>query len=460
MKLKELREKQIALAKEIRTLGDAFNDNDQQWKDEEQAQRWETVNTEYNQVRADIDEETRKQAVSQRMQEIEDHQRSARDGFIPGRDDTRSTGTSPQGMDPITDETRSLALQGWLSGPDASDAQRDAMQSCQIRSGGYLQLGALETQQVRQLQMAARSVHPNFLQQRLHSEIRGMNVGTPADGGYMVSSTVLSELEVNMLAFGAMRQVAETMVTQTGEQLAWPTADDTGNTGELLGEEASAGSEVDPTFAQITWGAYKFSSKPMKISKELLEDSTVNLLPYIGAMLGERIGRISNSYYTTGTGTSQPTGIVTAASLGVTANSATAIASDELLELVHSVDPAYRTGAGFMMHDNVLLAIRQLKDSQNQYLWQPGLKDGIPDRFLGYGLTINQSMASSIATTAKTILFGQLSKYKIRRVRDIRLYRLQELYRMNDQDGFIAFVREDGNLLDAGTAPVKYLQQA
>lgn len=461
-KVKELREKQIKLAGEIRTLGDEFHNNDKQWKDAEQSKRWETVNKDYDQVRTELDEEQKKESVSQRMNEIKEWEESQRTGPIPGREDTRSTGdrTSPQGDDPITDETRSLALQGWFLGPDARDDQRTAMQRLNMRQGGALELGGFRTHQVRQLQMAARSVHPQFMQQRLQQEVRGMNVGTNADGGYLVSSTILSELEVNMLHFGAMRQVAETMTTQTGEQLAWPTADDTGNTGEIINEEATAGSEVDPTFAQVLWGAFKFSSKPMKISQELLEDSTVNLLPVIGSMLGERLGRISNTKYTVGAGTTEPTGIVTAASLGVTAASATAIASDEFLELIHSVDPAYRTGAGFMMHDNILLYARKLKDANDDYLWQPGLKDGVPDRFLGYGLTINQDMDSAVTTGKKTALFGQLNKYKIRRVRSIRMYRLQELYRMTDQDGFIAFVREDGNLLDAGTAPVKYLQQA
>jgi HK97 family phage major capsid protein len=180
----------------------------------------------------------------------------------------------------------------------------------------------------------------------------------------------------------------------------------------------------------------------------------------LGAMLGERLGRITNTKYTTGSGASTPRGIVTAASSGVTAASGTQIAADELIGLVHSIDPAYRNGAGFMMHDNIVLHLRKLKDGNGEYMWQSGLRDGAPDRLLGYGITINQDMQSSVATGTKTVLFGQLSKYKIRRVNGMRLYRLQERYRDTDQDGFIAFIREDGNLLNAGTAPVKYLVQA
>lgn len=153
-------------------------------------------------------------------------------------------------------------------------------------------------------------------------------------------------------------------------------------------------------------------------------------------------------------------GIVTAAALGKTAASATAIAADELFDLVHSVDPAYRKGAGFMFHDNVLLTIRKLKDGNGQYLWTAGLQAGEADRILGYGYTVNQHMASAVASTAKTVIFGQLSKYKIRDVRGLRLRRLVERYAESDQEGFVAFYRADGNLLDSGVAPVKYLQQA
>jgi HK97 family phage major capsid protein len=112
-----------------------------------------------------------------------------------------------------------------------------------------------------------------------------------------------------------------------------------------------------------------------------------------------------------------------------------------------------------MMHDSVLLAIRQMKDGNGQYLWQPGLRLGVPDTLLGYTYVINQDMASSIASGAITVEFGDLSKYKIRQVRGVRFRRLDELYAGTDEVGFVAFIRQDGDLLDAGTAPVKHIVQ-
>jgi HK97 family phage major capsid protein len=208
----------------------------------------------------------------------------------------------------------------------------------------------------------------------------------------------------------------------------------------------------------VTWGAYKYTSDTILVPFELLEDTPFNLPQILGEMMGERIGRITNRRFTTGTGSGQPQGLITAAATGVTAAATNAITEQNLVQLVHSVDPAYRGGAGFMMHDNTVLAVRLLRDSNGQPVWQSVYNSGVPDMLLGYPITVNQHMAHvSSGAASKVMAFGQLSKYKIRRVNQIRMYRLEERYREKDQDGFVAFVREDGGLLDAGTDPVKLL---
>lgn len=113
---------------------------------------------------------------------------------------------------------------------------------------------------------------------------------------------------------------------------------------------------------------------------------------------------------------------------------------------------------GFMFHDNILLALRKLKDTTNQYLWQPSMQSGVADRLHGYPYTINQNMQSSVATGTKTILFGDFSKFVIRDSGTLRFYRLEELYRANDQVGFIAFMRSDSECIQ--TAAIKHLIQA
>ena len=113
-----------------------------------------------------------------------------------------------------------------------------------------------------------------------------------------------------------------------------------------------------------------------------------------------------------------------------------------------------------MFHDGIALSIRLLKDGNGQYMWQPGLQAGVPDRLAGYPYTVNQHMQATLATATRTMAFGQFSKYKIRDVGSVRLKRLDERFADSDQVAFVAFSRHDGNLLNAGTNPVKCMLQA
>lgn len=360
-----------------------------------------------------------------------------------------------------TEELRAMALQAWCRaqfGEDLSEEQQEACLALKLnphRPKLYVQL--YRTQDCRKLQRRFRSVHHTRAVEFCEDFRANMSGVTGSTGAYLIPpETLLRQLEVNMLAFGGMRQVSEILRTATGERMSWPTADDTSNTGEQLGEGASVGSSVDPTAGKVFWDAYKFSSKLIRVPYELLEDSAFNLVVVLGEMLGERLGRITNKRYTTGTGSGQPRGIVPAAGT-VSPGSATALGFDDIIKLEHAVDPAYRIGAGFMCHDAIIEYLRKLKDGQGRYLWQDNQQVGEPDRLHGRPITINQDMDSTIASGKKTLLYGQLFKYKIRSVNGMRMYRLQERFRDNDEDGFIALIREDGNLLTAGTAPVKVL---
>ena len=247
--------------------------------------------------------------------------------------------------------------------------------------------------------------------------------------------------------------------------MPWPTVIDgtasTPNDGQLLAE-AGAIAQHDPemVFGQVQFDAYKYSSDVVKISYELLEDSAFDMSSVIASLLGERLGRAQNTAATTGTGSSQPQGIVTGAvDSGITAASTTALTADEVMNLVYTLDRAYRRNGKYMMHNNTAKGLRQLKDSEGRYLLTLSNNEGELDKLFGYDLVINDDMAEA-AASAKTVIFGDLAKYKMREVNSIRLRRLDEKYAENDLVGFIAFLRWDGNVLDAGRGPIKYLDQA
>lgn len=280
---------------------------------------------------------------------------------------------------------------------------------------------------------------------------------SPEDGSYLIANEAMGPLERAMLAFGGMRQVATIRRTSTGANYPIPTSDDTGNKGILLAENTQAVAK-DPVFGQLVLNAYKFTSKKVLVSLELMQDSQDNLAATLGEILGERIGRITNDYFTTGTGTAEPKGIITAATSSGTTLAAKTPTYAEMVATEHAVDPEYRTGARWMFHDTMFAEIKKITDaSTGRPIWLPSMISAAPDTILGYPYTINQSMAVAASTgSGKALAFGQLSKYIIRDVRDITLFRLDELYAEYYQVAFVAFSRHDGDLLDAGTHPVVY----
>ena len=253
------------------------------------------------------------------------------------------------------------------------------------------------------------------LSQRDFSQIKAadQSVGTDGKGGYTVPTGFVTRLEEAMLHYGGMLNLSEVMRTDSGNDLHFPTVNDTSNTGALLAENTATGAQ-DVTFAELVLGAYKYTSKLITVSHELLEDSAFNMPSYLGKVAGERLGRILNTECTVGDGSGNPNGVVTASTAGKTAAAVDAITMDEILDLVTSVDVAYRANAQFMMHDSVTATLSKLKDGNSNYLWQPSIVQGQPDRLRGYGVSINNDMASTIEASAKTILFGDFSKYMIR----------------------------------------------
>jgi HK97 family phage major capsid protein len=280
-------------------------------------------------------------------------------------------------------------------------------------------------------------------------------------GGYTVPTELANILIRSMKAWGPMydEDVGTVIDTPSGNQIPLPTTNDTGNSAAANGGQGvtltdDGGSDV--VFGQKTLDAYAFDTEWIRVSKELADDSIFAMETLLGSLLGERLGRTANSQLTTGTGSSAPNGIVTASTLGKTAASATAITADELIDLLHSVDPAYRSSpkAGWQFNDATLAVIRKLKDSDGRYIWQMGdIVNGIPGTLLGYRFRVNQAM-DSIAAAKKVAIFGDFGKYYVRKVGGPLIGALQ------DKDfwpgfGVAGWIRFDGELGD--TAAVKHL---
>jgi HK97 family phage major capsid protein len=299
-------------------------------------------------------------------------------------------------------------------------------------------------------------------------ERRDMGIGDSTGGATFVPQGFVYNVESAMKYYGPMLDSSTIMDTSSGNTLPWPTENDTTVSGELIAENTQVSTQ-DVTLSSITFSSFKFSTKLTKVSLELLQDSAFDFDKYLAGVFGRRLGRILNTKFTVGVGTTEPLGIVSAAAAGPTATGAAAntgggdsatntIGSTDIFELEHSLDPLYRLGASYMMHDTTLKTLKEVLDKYGRPLWKPGLASGDPDTLNGYPYWINNDM-TAIAASAKSVLFGQMKKYVIRRVMGMQLLRLVERFADYGQVAFIGFARYDGQLVDAGTHPVKYLIQ-
>jgi HK97 family phage major capsid protein len=224
----------------------------------------------------------------------------------------------------------------------------------------------------------------------------------------------------------------------------------------VLTAEAASFDEKEPTFGEVTFVPYKYT-KLVKASDETLNDSRIPIMDIVGQDATQAFAAAENAAFTTGTGSSQPQGVVTGASAGVTAAATGAITADEVIGLYHSLADLYRMNAVWMMNDATLKAIRVLKDTTNQYLWSPGLATGEPSTLLGRPVYINNSMAT-MATGVKSVLFGDMSYYWIADFSGMEMKRLNELYAANGQVGFTWYSRFDAHVMLS--AAIKVITQA
>ncbi len=489
MTREELIKKRAELAAEIAKRSAAYNErrakDEAGFADQAEEDAWKKVNGDYDECVRSIQALDNDAEIAARAEQIrKDQEQSTRSGQKPGLDDKlpgeertfgdagfESRDQAAQYM--ARERTKTLLFRAWLIGGDPNlmtDEMRNAVTSARYNpAGNEAQIQLLSGERHKQLRASCQRLATLTPEERAASfasgELRALSKVTAGSGPELVPQTFVNQLEVAILAYGDMLAFVDTLTTETGETINWPIMNDTANEGAWVAEavDTQVIGTPDPLFTRPTWGAHEMHSKWIKTPIALEEDSMFDLEMLLASALGERIGRTLNTAATTGTGTGQPTGIITDAAAGVTAASATAIAYDDLIKLEHSVDPNFRPTSRYMFHDNILQALRLLKDTTGMPLWQASMRDGAPDRLNGKPYVYNQAMASTIATTNKTVLFGDLAKYKLRRVRNVRIIRAAERFVEFLQVGYLGYLRADGRVLKPAAAarcPVKLLTQA
>ena len=291
-------------------------------------------------------------------------------------------------------------------------------------------------------------------------ELRALSVGSD---GVLVPIGFEQELETKMKYSNGLYNICRIITTDTGNPLHYPTMDDTSNSGEWLAEAAGVGS-ADPTFGEVVFGANLLSSKQVKVSVALEQDSAFPMASMLSDAFGERLGRSLDTALWVGDGSTIPvTGLLTALqaaggrsvlAVGANANSGisgdndlTSIGTDDFSALIDKLDRVYQKPTNqFVFNQSTLNKLRSLKDKYGRPVWEVSLAQGEPDKIFGYGFTIDNAVGN-IAAGAIPVAFGDPTKYVIRRARGFTFIRLGELYAANYQVGYQAFMRVDAKLL-------------
>lgn len=285
---------------------------------------------------------------------------------------------------------------------------------------------------------------------------RDLTKGTATAGGNTVPTSFYNQLVQHMIEVSGVLSAGPTILrTDGGENFEVPTT--TAHSSGALVAEGAPIAESDPAFAKRTLGAYKYGVL-IQVARELIDDTGVDLQGYLSMQAGRAVGNALGAHLATGTGSSQPAGIVTGSTLGVTAAAGTAgaVTADGLIDLQYAVIAPYRNSpsAGWLMKDSTVGQVRKLKDTTNQYIWQPGLQSGSPDLLLGKPVNTDPNIAAA-GVNAKSVLFGDVSAYFVRLAGGVRFERSDEYAFNSDLVTFRCLVKGDGVLVDQ-TGAVKH----
>lgn len=426
MSLKELNDKRNKLVADARDALGEITKNTDESRAAELEKRHDDIMAEFDKVENLIKREQRVADAEERLAKAAEEERKAR---RPVGADTEQRGQD-EGASPEYREVFYKYLSRGASLDELTAVERDV-----LRAG---------------------------VQQDAEKRVQVSTQGTSTTaGGYTVPVELSNQIVKSMKAWGPMydEDICTVISTSTGVTIKIPTVDDTAVTAGPHAEGTAMTDDggKDVTFGQKSLEAYGYDTEWVKFSLELARDSIFNMESLLGGLLGERLGRIANLQLTTGDGGGDPNGIVTASTKGKDAAAQAAVTYDEIIDLVHSVDPAYRQSpkVRFMFNDLTLAVLRKLKDGAGNYIWTHGdVQNGVPGSILGYRYSVNQAM-DGVATGKKSILFGDFGKYFVRKVGSPIIGVKRESYWPDL--GIAGYIFLDGELGD--TAAVKHLLQ-
>jgi HK97 family phage major capsid protein len=284
-------------------------------------------------------------------------------------------------------------------------------------------------------------------------EVRALVKGTPSAGGVTVPTTFYGQLMEHAIETSAILSAGATILyTTSGEEISVPVTL-SAPTGAQVGEGQTIPTS-EPTLGKRSLYAYKYGDL-LQISRELADDSAFDLEGFIARQAGRAIGNAFGAKLVSGTGTNEPSGLMTSTTLGKTGGTGVGGAPtwDDLIDLFYSVIGPYRNSpnAGWLIKDGTAATLRKIKDLEGRYIWQPSVIAGQPDLIEGKPVYTDPNVPA-IGTSAKSIAFGDMSAYFARIVNGVRFERSDDFAFDKDLITYRALIRGDGVLVDQAGA--------
>ena len=330
----------------------------------------------------------------------------------------------------VTQRDKDLALRGWLvSAAGRYDLQQEAYQDAMTRCGINPQNSALA--------------------------LRAGQDKTTTAGGYTADDAVVIGVEKYLKDYSGILQAAKILNTSHGNDLRVGTIDDTASVASKVAENTATTTE-DLTFGSVTFKSTTYRTQIFPISYELIRDSSVGITDLVSEALGTRLGRTLNNTCTLGDGNGDPHGVVVASSKGADGAETALIGYPDLVDLYVSVDAAYRSSPScvWMVSSDAFGEMLKLVDGNDRPLIQSSAVNSPFDMLLGKRVIVNPDMAD-VGTGSKSVLFGDMSKFVVRRIDDVSIMVAKERFIESLAVGVFGFASWDSRLVN--TAAVKHL---
>ena len=274
--------------------------------------------------------------------------------------------------------------------------------------------------------------------------------GTATEGGVLVPQGLHETIIAKRDDLSIVRAAGAMVIQTTVDSVQVPSENATG--GFALTAEEGAANQSEPTFTSNAISVYKFTNLT-KVSDELLADEKTNLESFLGEMWGRSAADIENDMFLTGTGSSQPKGILVGGTAALTLNSATTIAASEIPELFYLLPGAYAQegdSVAWATNQSTLAVIRGLTGDNFMFMPTPMGSGASGAGQMLYGQpAYTSSQILAMASGRSVIVVGNFRYYGIVERNEILISRNPWLYQNTGQVGFFVNLRFGGDVLQA-----------